>query len=121
MLKEYSDLYIWYLIIVLKDLIDDDMYSTQAIIFFYLINVFTLQSSKAKDQTDFYALMFFVLMIANLFEYFSIEWVCNTIDQAITHHVRRKMIECMMYFDQNFFNHFKNFCHDVKSSTQFRT
>ncbi len=121
MLKEYSDLYIWYLIIVLKDLIDNDMYSTQAIIFFRLINVFTLQSSKAKDQTDFYAFMFFVLMIANLFEYFSIEWVCNTIDQAITHHVRRKMIECMMYFDQNFFNHFKNFCHDVKSSTQFRT
>jgi len=57
----------------LKDLIDDDTYSTQAIIFFRLINVFTLQSLKAKDQADFYALMFFVLTIANLFEYFSIE------------------------------------------------
>lgn len=119
MLKEHSDLYIWYLVIVLKDLIDDDTYSTQAIIFFRLINVFTLQSLKAKDQADFYALMFFVLTIANLFEYFSIEWACNTIDQAITHRVRRKMIERMMYFDQNFFDRFENSSKSVISKLSF--
>lgn len=115
MLKEHSDLYIWYLVIVLGDLIDDDTYSAQAIIFFRLINVFTLQSSKAKDQADFYALMFFVLAIANLFEYFSIEWACNTIDQAITHRVRRKMIERMVYFDQNFFDRPENSSKSVTS------
>ncbi len=49
------------------------MYLTQMIIFFHFINVFTLQSLKAKDQINFYAFMFFMLMIANFFEYFSIE------------------------------------------------
>jgi len=73
MLKEHSDLYLWYLIIVFEGLIDNDTYSAQVIIFSYLINVFMLQSSEAKDQVNFYALMFFMLMIANLFEYFSIE------------------------------------------------
>ena len=108
MLKEHSDLYLWYLIIVFEGLIDNDTYSAQVIIFSYLINVFMLQSSEAKDQVNFYALMFFMLMIANLFEYFSIEWACNTISQAITHCIYWKMIECMIYFDQNFFNHSEN-------------
>ena len=84
------------------------MYLTQMIIFFHFINVFTLQSLKAKDQINFYAFMFFMLMIANFFEYFSIEWVCNTINQAIIYHIHWKMIECMIYFDQNFFDHFEN-------------
>ncbi len=52
--------------------------------------------------------MFFVLAIANLFGYFSIGWACNTIGQAITHRVRRKMIERMMYFDQDFFDRSEN-------------
>ncbi len=109
MLKEHSDLYLWYLIIIFKCLIDDDTYSTQAIIFFHLINIFTLQNLKAKDQINFYAFMFFMLMIANLFKYFSIEWVCNTINQTIIHCIYQKMIEHMIYFDQNFFDHLKNF------------
>ena len=109
MLKEHSDLYLWYLIIIFKCLIDDDTYSTQAIIFFHLINIFTLQNLKAKDQINFYAFMFFMLMIANLFKYFSIEWVCNTINQTIIHCIHQKMIEHMIYFDQNFFDHLKNF------------
>ena len=108
MLKEHPDLYIWYLVIVLGGLIGGGTYPTQAIIFSRLINVFTLQSSEAKDQANFYALMFFVLTIANLFGYFSIEWACNTIGQAITHRVRREMIEHMMYFDQNFFDRPEN-------------
>ncbi len=115
MLKEHPDLYIWYLVIVLGGLIGGGTYPAQAIIFSRLINVFTLQGSEAKDQADFYALMFFVLAIANLFGYFSIGWACNTIGQAITHRVRREMIERMVYFDQDFFDRPENSSGSVTS------
>ena len=108
MLKEHPDLYLWYLVIAFGGLIGGGTYPAQAIIFSRLINVFTLQGSKAKEQADFYALMFFVLAIANLFGYFSIGWACNTIGQAITHRVRREMIERMVYFDQDFFDRPEN-------------
>ena len=108
MLKEHPDLYLWYLVLVFGGLIGGGTYPAQAIIFSRLINVFTLQGSEAKDQADFYALMFFVLAIANLFGYFSIGWACNTIGQAITHRIRREMIERMVYFDQDFFDRSEN-------------
>ena len=107
-LKEHPDLYLWYLVIAFGGLIGGGTYPAQAIIFSRLINVFTLQGSEAKNQADFYALMFFVLAIANLFGYFSIGWACNTIGQAITHRVRREMIERMVYFDQDFFDRPEN-------------
>ena len=108
MLKEHPDLYLWYLVIVFGGLIGGGTYPAQAIIFSRLINVFTLQGSQAKDQADFYALMFFVLAIANLFGYFGIGWACNTIGQAFTHRVRREMIERMVYFGQDFFDRPEN-------------
>ncbi|MCJ1396244.1 hypothetical protein MMC18_009133 [Xylographa bjoerkii] len=108
MLKENSDLYWWYLVIALGSVIGGGTYPAQAIIFSRLIDVFTLQGSEAKDQADFYALMFFVLAIANLFGYFSLGWACNTVGQAITHRIRREMVERMVYFDQDFFDRPEN-------------
>lgn len=108
MLKEHPDLYVWYLVIAFGGLIGGGTYPAQAIIFSRLINVFTLQGSEAKDQADFYALMFFLLAIANLFGYFSIGWACNTIGQAITHRVRREMVERILHFDQDFFDRPEN-------------
>ena len=115
MLKEHPDLYLWYLVTAFGGLIGGGTYPAQAIIFSRLINVFTLQGSEAKDQADFYALMFFVLAIANLFGYFSIGWACNTIGQTITHRVRREMIERMVYFDQDFFDRPENSSGSVTS------
>ena len=115
MLKEHPDLYLWYLVIVFGAVIGGGTYPAQAIIFSRLINVFTLQGSEAKAQADFYALMFFVLAIANLFGYFSIGWACNTIGQAITHRVRREMIERIVYFDQDFFDRPENSSGSVTS------
>ena len=115
MLKEHPDLYLWYLVIAFGAVIGGGTYPAQAIIFSRLINVFTLQGSEAKDQADFYALMFFVLAIANLFGYFSIGWACNTIGQALTHRVRREMIERIVYFDQDFFDRPENSSGSVTS------
>ncbi|KAL9125363.1 MAG: hypothetical protein Q9217_005420 [Psora testacea] len=108
MLTEHSDLYLWYLVIAMGSLIGGGTYPAQAILFSRLINVYTLEGSEAKQQANFYALMFFVLALANLFGYFCIGWACNTIGQAITHRYRREMIERTVHFDQDFFDRPEN-------------
>ena len=115
LLREHPDLYKWYLVTAISSIIGGGTYPAQAVIFSRLINVFTLQGSEAKDQADFYALMFFVLAIANLFGYFSVGWACNTIGQTVTHRVRREMIERIIYFDQDFFDRPENSSGNVTS------
>ncbi|KAF2716176.1 putative ABC transporter [Polychaeton citri CBS 116435] len=108
LLKEHPDLYFWYLVTVFGGVIGGGTYPAQAIVFSNLINVFTLQGSEAKTKADFWALMFFVLALANLVGYFALGWACNTIGQSITYYVRREMIERMIHFDQDFFDRPKN-------------
>ncbi|KAF2818656.1 putative ABC transporter [Ophiobolus disseminans] len=108
MLTEHPDLYMWYLLIAMGCLIGGGTYPAQAILFSRLINVFTLQGSEAKTQANFYALMFFVLALANLVGYFVIGLACNTIGQTLTHRYRREMIERVVRFDQDFFDRPEN-------------
>ena len=54
-------------------------FPAQALLFSRLINVFTLAGQEARDQADFYALMFFIVALANWFAYFGIGWTCNTV------------------------------------------
>ena len=115
LLREHPDLYKWYLVTAISSIIGGGTYPAQAVIVSRLINVFTLQGSEARDQADFYALMFFVLAIANLLGYFSLGWACNTIGQAITHRVRREMVERIIYFDQDFFDRPENSSGNITS------
>ncbi|KAI5277102.1 putative ABC transporter [Aureobasidium subglaciale] len=108
MLREHSDLYPWYLLIMLVYLTVGGTQPAQAIIFSRLIRVFTLEGSEAKRQADFYALMFFVLAIVNLFGYFLIGVAYNTLGQTLTHRYRREMIERIVHFDQDFFDRPEN-------------
>ena len=108
LLKEHPDLYKWYLATIIGGVIGGLRYPAQAVIFSRIINVFTLQGPEAKTQADFFALMFFVLAIANLLGYFAIGWTCNTIGQNISHRVRHEMMSRMMLFDQDFFDRPEN-------------
>jgi ATP-binding cassette subfamily B (MDR/TAP) protein 1 len=108
MLKENVDLYYWYAATIIGGIIGGGTYPAQAIIFSRLVRVFTLQGSEARDQANFWALMFFVLALANLFAYFTIGLACNGIAQALTHRYRREMIERMVSFDQDFFDRPEN-------------
>lgn len=108
MLKEHPDLYVWYSLIALAYLILGGTYPGQAIIFSRLIHVFTLQGTEAKQQADFYALMFFVLALANLLGYFCIGIATNIIGQTLTHRYRREMIRRIVHFDQDFFDRPEN-------------
>lgn len=108
MLKENVDLYYWYLATIIGGVIGGGTYPAQAIIFSRLVRVFTLQGSEAQDEANFWALMFFVLAIANLFAYFTIGLACNGIGQTLTHRYRREMIERIVSFDQDFFDRPEN-------------
>ncbi|KAF2156892.1 putative ABC transporter [Myriangium duriaei CBS 260.36] len=104
MLKEHGDLYKWYLGVVLAFLVVGGTYPAQAVLFSRLISVFTLQGSEAKKEADFYALLFFVLAIANLLGYFCIGIITNVVGQALTYRYRREMFERLLHFDQDFFD-----------------
>jgi ATP-binding cassette subfamily B (MDR/TAP) protein 1 len=108
MLKENIDLYYWYAATIVGGIIGGGTYPAQAIIFSRLVRVFTLQGSEAQDEANFWALMFFVLAIANLFAYFTIGLACNGIGQTLTHRYRREMIERIISFDQDFFDRPEN-------------
>lgn len=53
-----------------------------AILFSRMFGTFQLQGSAAIREGDFWALMFFVVGIANLVIYFSIGVTCNIINQV---------------------------------------
>ncbi|KAG9190531.1 ATP-binding cassette, subfamily B (MDR/TAP), member 1 [Alternaria panax] len=108
MLKENFDLRYWYAATIVGGIIGGGTYPAQAIIFSRLVRVFTLQGSEAQEQANFWALMFFVLALANLFAYFAIGLACNSIGQTLTHRYRKEMIERIISFDQEFFDRPEN-------------
>ena len=102
MFKENPSLYWCYVISFIGCLLGGGVYPAQAILFSHLINVFILPPDQGQSQADFYALMFFVLALANLVAYFGIGWCCNVIGQTVTHRYRKEMLEYILNFDQDF-------------------
>ncbi|KAI6848552.1 multidrug resistance protein [Hortaea werneckii] len=60
----------------------------QAVLFSRMFGTFQLQGQEAINEGNFWALMFFVLAIANLIIYFAMGWVCNVIMQKVTRRYR---------------------------------
>jgi ATP-binding cassette, subfamily B (MDR/TAP), member 1 len=106
MLKEQPDLYTWYIVTAVAGLVLGGSYPGQAVIFSRFIGVF--RQPDGQDQANFWALMFFVLALANLAGYFAIGWSTNTIAQNLTLRLRREMIQRLLSFDQEFFDRFEN-------------
>ena len=108
MLKESRDLYPWYILISLAYIMVGGTYPAQAILFSRLIRVFTLQGSEARDQADFYALMLFVVALANLVGYFCVGLSCNAISLTLTYRHRKEMLQRILNMDQDFFDYPEN-------------
>ena len=108
MLKENMDLYPWYALISLAYMMVGGTYPAQAILFSRLIRVFTLQGTEARDQADFYALMLFVLALANLLGYFCVGLASNAIGQTLTYRYRKEMLQRILNMDQDFFDYPEN-------------
>lgn len=108
MFKENPSLYWCYVLSFIGCLIGGGVYPAQAILFSHLINVFILPPSEGQSQANFYALMFFVLALANIVAYFTIGWCCNVIGQTVTHRYRREMMEQVLNLDQEFHDRSEN-------------
>jgi ATP-binding cassette subfamily B (MDR/TAP) protein 1 len=70
MLYESKNAYHWLAIGFVGCLIGGGVYPAQALLFSRLIHVFTLTGAEAREQANFYALMLFVIALANLIAYF---------------------------------------------------
>lgn len=75
----------------------------QAVLYSRFLYVFELPADSAKHQANFYASMFFLVALANLFAYFIMGWSCNVIGQAVTHRYRWEMFERVLRQDVDFF------------------
>lgn len=79
MLAEQKHLYFWFFISSIGCLIGGGTFPAQALLFSRLIRIFILPPDEARKQADFFALMFFVVALANLFAYFVVGWTCNVV------------------------------------------
>ncbi|KAK5748111.1 hypothetical protein LTS12_021846 [Elasticomyces elasticus] len=104
MLKENKELYPWYGLIGLAYTLVGGTYAIEAVLFSRLIRVFTLQGAEARNQADFYALMLFVLALANLLGYFCVGLASNAIGQSLTYRYRKEMLQQILNMDQDFFD-----------------
>lgn len=104
MFSEQRQLYPALFISVLASLVGGGTYPAQAILFSRVLNVFTLEGSEATTEANFWALMFFVVAIANLIAYFILGWLCNVIGQDITHRYRYEMFARVLSLDMDFFD-----------------
>ena len=75
MLYESKTAYHWLAIGFIGCLVGGGVYPAQALLFSHLIHVFTLTGAAAREQANFYALMFFLVALANLIAYFATGWV----------------------------------------------
>jgi ATP-binding cassette subfamily B (MDR/TAP) protein 1 len=79
MLSEQKDLYFRFFLSCLACLVGGGTFPAQALLDANLINVFILPIDQARSPADFFALMFFVVALANLVAYFIVGWICNEV------------------------------------------
>ncbi|KIW65217.1 hypothetical protein PV04_07495 [Phialophora macrospora] len=104
MFYEQKSLYRCFFLQTIACLIGGGTFPAQAVLFSKALTVFQLTGPRARERADFYALMFFVLALANLAAYFTIGWICNLISQTVTHRVRLEMFERVLDQDIEFFD-----------------
>lgn len=108
MFYEQKSLYWAFVIALIGSLIGGATFPAQALLFSRLIRVFTLSGQEARDEANFYALMFFVVALGNIVAYFSIGWTCNVISQVVTHRYRNEMFRNVLQQDMDFFDRPEN-------------
>jgi ATP-binding cassette subfamily B (MDR/TAP) protein 1 len=104
MFAEQRSLYPILFFAVLGCVVGGGTFPAQAITFSRVLDVFTLEGAEATRKANFWALIFFVIALANLFAYFTLGVLCNIIGQKITHRYRLEMFERVLSLDIDFFD-----------------
>lgn len=93
LIKEQPTLWYLYAITLVVSIFGGGTLAVQAVLFSRTFNVFQLTGSKAISEGNFWALMFFVVAIANFFLYFALGYTCNMISQKVTRRYRQELFE----------------------------
>lgn len=93
LIKEQPTLWYLYVITAVVSIFGGGTLAVQAVLFSRTFNVFQMTGSEAIKEGNFWALMFFVVAIANWFLYFSLGCVCNIISQKVTRRYRQELFE----------------------------
>jgi ATP-binding cassette subfamily B (MDR/TAP) protein 1 len=104
LIKEQPTLWYLYAITAIVSIFGGGTLAVQAVLFSRTFNVFQMTGSEAISEGDFWALMFFVVAIANWFLYFSLGCVCNIISQKVTRRYRQELFENTVKQDIAFFD-----------------
>lgn len=104
MFAEQKNLYVCFAFSFTACFIGGGTFPAQAILFSRLLDLFQLTGQAAQDRANFFALMFFVVALANLLAFLIIGVTCNIISQTVTHKYRKEMLENVLAQDMDFFD-----------------
>ncbi|KAF7114780.1 hypothetical protein CNMCM5793_000319 [Aspergillus hiratsukae] len=104
LIKEQRQLWGLYAIVAFVCILGGGTFPAQAVILARTFQVFQLRGSEAVRRGDFWALMFFVVALANFFLYFVLGWTVNVIIQKVSRRYRRELFRNTMKQDIAFFD-----------------
>ncbi|KAF3479555.1 multidrug resistance protein 1 [Arthroderma uncinatum] len=104
LIKEQRNLWGSYSIFAFACILGGATFPAQAVILARTLEVFQLRGSEAVRRGDFWALMFFVIALANFFVYFVVGWTANIIIQEVSRRYRRELFRNTMKQDIAFFD-----------------
>ncbi|KAF1997764.1 P-loop containing nucleoside triphosphate hydrolase protein [Amniculicola lignicola CBS 123094] len=106
--REQGHLWAWFTVLGIAAVLGGFTYPAQAILFAKIVQAFELAPDKARDQGDFYSLMFFVVALANLGFFASIGWGSNIIAQNVSRRYRNEIFRLILKQDMAFFDKEEN-------------
>ncbi|GAB7328849.1 hypothetical protein MBLNU13_g00727t2 [Cladosporium sp. NU13] len=104
LIKEQPTLWYLYAITAVVSILGGGTLAVQAILFSRTFNVFQMTGSAAISEGNFWALMFFVVALANWFLYFLLGYTCNMISQKVTRRYRQELFENTVKQPSEFFD-----------------
>ncbi|RYP83762.1 hypothetical protein DL769_001294 [Monosporascus sp. CRB-8-3] len=104
LIQEQRDLWRLYAIFTFLCVLGGGTFPAQAVIFAQTLQVFQMSGSDVVRRGDFWALMFFVVALANFFLYFVLGWLANIIIQKVSRRYRRELFRNTMKQDIAFFD-----------------
>ncbi|RHZ55587.1 hypothetical protein CDV55_103963 [Aspergillus turcosus] len=104
LIKEQRQLWGLYAIVAFVCILRGGTFPAQAVILARTFQVFQLRGSEAVRRGDFWALMFFVVALANFFLYLVLGWTANIIIQKVSRRYRRELFRNTMKQDIAFFD-----------------
>ncbi|KAM0240144.1 hypothetical protein ACHAP5_008064 [Fusarium lateritium] len=104
LIRDQPELWRFYGILGFLCVLGGGTYPAQAVIFAQTLQIFQMKGDEAIHDGDFWALMFFVVALANFVVYFFLGWLANIIIQKVSRKYRAELFRNTMKQDVAFFD-----------------